>query len=86
MQWVKKGQTFKIIHTGDLHLCSPMLNMGDKSESRKRGIEGGLLGMIGGGMSGRGLEKKVDGKQGDRRNREWLYSEEQRNVGCCCCC
>lgn len=29
-------ETFKIIHTGDLHLCSPMLNMGDKSESRKR--------------------------------------------------
>lgn len=26
---------FKILHTGDLHLCSPMLNMGDKSQSRK---------------------------------------------------
>lgn len=40
------------------------------------------MGMIGGAMSGRGWEKKVDGQaRGDRRNREWLYSEEQRNVG-----
>ena len=27
--------TIKILHTGDLHLCSPMLNMGEKSQSRK---------------------------------------------------
>ncbi len=27
--------SIKILHTGDLHLCSPMLNMGDKAQSRK---------------------------------------------------
>ncbi len=27
--------SIKILHTGDLHLCSPMLNMGDKADSRK---------------------------------------------------
>ncbi|MBQ7953581.1 MAG: DNA repair exonuclease [Clostridia bacterium] len=27
--------SIKILHTGDLHLCSPMLNMGDKSNIRK---------------------------------------------------
>ena len=29
-------ESIKIIHTGDLHLCSPLLNMGDKSQIRKR--------------------------------------------------
>lgn len=28
-------KSIKILHTGDLHLCSPMLNMGEKSQSRK---------------------------------------------------
>ncbi len=28
--------SIKILHTGDLHLCSPMLNMGEKSAERKR--------------------------------------------------
>lgn len=36
---VLKGSEFmdsiKIVHIGDLHLCSPMLNMGDKGNSRK---------------------------------------------------
>lgn len=27
--------SIKILHTGDLHLCSPMLNMGDKAAGRK---------------------------------------------------
>lgn len=27
--------SIKILHTGDLHLCSPMLNMGSKANSRK---------------------------------------------------
>ena len=27
--------SIKILHTGDLHLCSPVLNMGDKAYSRK---------------------------------------------------
>lgn len=27
--------SIKILHTGDLHLCSPMLNMGDRANSRK---------------------------------------------------
>lgn len=28
-------ESIKILHTGDLHLCSPMLNMGNKSAERK---------------------------------------------------
>lgn len=33
---LKKEVNFmKILHTGDLHLCSPMLNMGDKAQNRK---------------------------------------------------
>lgn len=28
-------ESIKILHTGDLHLCSPMLNMGDKAIRRK---------------------------------------------------
>ena len=28
-------ESFKILHTGDLHLCSPMLNMGQMANSRK---------------------------------------------------
>lgn len=38
MSVVLKGCDFtnsiKILHTGDLHICSPMLNMGDKANSR----------------------------------------------------